>query len=394
MAGGIMYATILLELLQGIGRLFINPLFYIALMFAILLGYNRVKRERKFFHIRVVNGWSELKNSLTGGLVASLLLSVIIVAVGLSVTPQFLLALGVLTVVGFLLYTLHLLSPVILFTASFLVLVILKETGVAFTFLGIQVDGIAWNDESLVPLCILAGLLVMVEGWLIRKKGAHFASPILESTKRGMKAVAYLSKPVWLLPLLLVVPGEGISSYVPYWPQFTLGGESFSLVLFPVVIGFQQKVRKTLPIYFYPKLAKTVTLLGVAITLGGIAAYFMKEVAFFMLAAGALIRLLIILQYKMQERDDVYAVSPSSSGAMIAAVLPNSPAEKMGLVTGEVIKKVNGREVQTERELYEALQINAAHCKIEVLNHDKELRLTQHVVHSDDHHGIGLLLAR
>ncbi len=389
-----MYATILVELLQGIGRFLINPLFYLTIMFAVLLGYTRVKRERKFFHIRVANGWSELKSSLTGGLLVSLVLSLVIVAAGLAVTPQFLLVLSVITIVGMILYTLHLLSSVILITASFMVLVVLNQTGMAFTFMGIEVDGAVWNDASVVPLCILAGLLVMAEGWLIRKKGAYFASPILEKTKRGMKAVAYLSKSVWLLPLLLVVPGEGISSYVPYWPQFTLGEESFSLVLFPLVIGFQQKVRKTLPIYFYPKLARTVTLLGVAITLGGITGYFMKEAAFIMLLAGSLIRLLITLQYKMQERADVYAVAPSSNGAMIAAVLPNSPAEKMGLVTGEVIKKVNGREVQTERELYEALQVNAAHCKIEVLDHHQELRLTQHVVHSDDHHGIGLLLAR
>lgn len=389
-----MYATILVELLQGIGRFLINPLFYLTIMFAVLLGYTRVKRERRFFHIRVANGWSELKSSLTGGLLVSLVLSLVIVAAGLAVTPQFLLVLSVITIVGMVLYTLHLLSSVILITASFMVLVVLNQTGMAFTFMGIEVDGAVWNDASVVPLCILAGLLVMAEGWLIRKKGAYFASPILEKTKRGMKAVAYLSKSVWLLPLLLVVPGEGISSYVPYWPQFTLGEESFSLVLFPLVIGFQQKVRKTLPIYFYPKLARTVTLLGVAITLGGITGYFMKEAAFIMLLAGSLIRLLITLQYKMQERADVYAVAPSSNGAMIAAVLPNSPAEKMGLVTGEVIKKVNGREVQTERELYEALQVNAAHCKIEVLDHHQELRLTQHVVHSDDHHGIGLLLAR
>lgn len=389
-----MYATILVELLQGIGRFLINPLFYLTIMFAVLLGYTRVKRERRFFHIRVANGWSELKSSLTGGLLVSLVLSLVIVAAGLAVTPQFLLVLSVITIVGMILYTLHLLSSVILITASFMVLVVLNQTDMAFTFIGIEVDGAVWNDASVVPLCILAGLLVMAEGWLIRKKGAYFASPILEKTKRGMKAVAYLSKSVWLLPLLLVVPGEGISSYVPYWPQFTLGGESFSLVLFPLVIGFQQKVRKTLPIYFYPKLARTVTLLGVAITLGGITGYFMKEAAFIMLLAGSLIRLLITLQYKMQERADVYAVAPSSNGAMIAAVLPNSPAEKMGLVTGEVIKKVNGREVQTERELYEALQVNAAHCKIEVLDHHQELRLTQHVVHSDDHHGIGLLLAR
>lgn len=389
-----MYATILVELLQGIGRFLINPLFYLTIMFAVLLGYTRVRRERRFFHIRVANGWSELKSSLTGGLLVSLVLSLVIVAAGLAVTPQFLLVLSVITIVGMILYTLHLLSSVILITASFMVLVVLNQTDMAFTFMGIEVDGAVWNDASVVPLCILAGLLVMAEGWLIRKKGAYFASPILEKTKRGMKAVAYLSKSVWLLPLLLVVPGEGISSYVPYWPQFTLGEESFSLVLFPLVIGFQQKVRKTLPIYFYPKLARTVTLLGVAITLGGITGYFMKEAAFIMLLAGSLIRLLITLQYKMQERADVYAVAPSSNGAMIAAVLPNSPAEKMGLVTGEVIKKVNGREVQTERELYEALQVNAAHCKIEVLDHHQELRLTQHVVHSDDHHGIGLLLAR
>ncbi len=389
-----MYATILVELLQGIGRFFINPLFYLTIMFVILLGYNRVKRERRFFHIRVVNGWSELKNGLTGGLLVSLLLSVVIVAAGLTVTPQFLLVLSVVTVVGLILYTLHFLSPVILITVSFIVLVILEQTDTAFAFVGIEVDGAMWNEASVVPLCILAGLLVMTEGWLIRKKGAYFASPVLENTKRGMKAVAYLSKPVWLLPLLFVIPGEGISSYVPYWPQFTLGGESFSLVLFPFIIGFQQKVRKTLPVYFYPKLAKTVMLLGIAITLGGIVAYFMKEAGFVMLLAGTLIRLLITLQYKMQERDDVYAVAPSSNGAMIAAVLPNSPAEKMGLVTGEIIKKVNGRDVQTERELYEALQVNAAHCKIEVLDHHKELRLTQHAVHSNDHHGIGLLLAR
>lgn len=389
-----MYATILVELLQGMGRFLINPLFYLTIMFAVLLGYTRVRRERRFFHIRVANGWSELKSSLTGGLLVSLVLSLVIVAAGLAVTPQFLLVLSVITIVGMILYTLHLLSSVILITASFMVLVVLNQTDMAFTFMGIEVDGAVWNDASVVPLCILAGLLVMAEGWLIRKKGAYFASPILEKTKRGMKAVAYLSKSVWLLPLLLVVPGEGISSYVPYWPQFTLGEESFTLVLFPLVIGFQQKVRKTLPIYFYPKLARTVTLLGVAITLGGITGYFMKEAAFIMLLAGSLIRLLITLQYKMQERADVYAVAPSSNGAMIAAVLPNSPAEKMGLVTGEVIKKVNGREVQTERELYEALQVNAAHCKIEVLDHHQELRLTQHVVHSDDHHGIGLLLAR
>ena len=389
-----MYVDILLEVLRAIGRFFINPLFYIAIVFAIFLGYRRVKRERKSFNIRILSGWSELKNSLLAGLTVSLVLSLITIVVGLTMTPEFLLMLVASTVLGLVLYTFHLLSPVVLFAVSVAVLVLLQAVGQVFTIVGVEISGVVWHDAMITPICILAGLLCIVEGIQIRKYGASLASPILEKTKRGLKAVSYLSKQVGILPIFMLIPGDVIPSYAPYWPQFTIGEEAFSFVLFPFVIGFQQMARQTLPTYFYPKLAKSVTWLGVVVMLGGIAAYFMSEIAFIVLVAGACIRLMIALRYKLRERDDVYAVAPSTKGATIAAVLPNSPAEKMGLLAGEIIKKVNGREVQTERELYEALQVNAAHCKLEVLDHNQELRLTQHVVHSDDHHRIGLLLAR
>ncbi|MNH30491.1 Cell division topological determinant MinJ [compost metagenome] len=95
----------------------------------------------------------------------------------------------------------------------------------------------------------------------------------------------------------------------------------------------------------------------------------------------------------MQDKTDIYAVAQSTKGAIIAAVLPDSPAEKMGLLVGECIRKVNGRPVFTEAELYEALQLNAAHCRLEVLDLNNEIRLTQHVIYSNDHYRIGLLLA-
>ena len=389
-----MYVDILLELLRAIGRFFINPLFYIAIIFAIFLGYRRVKRERKSFNIRILSGWSELKNSLLASLTVSLILSFIMIAVGLTMTPEFLLVLIAITILGLVLYTFYVLSPVVLFTVSAAVLVLLEAVGQSFTIFGVEISGAMWHDAIFTPICIVAGLLCIGEGIQIRKYGAYLASPILEKTKRGLKAVSYLAKQIWILPIFMLIPGDIIPSYVPYWPQFTIGEEAFSLVLFPFVIGFQQMTRKTLPVYFYPKLAKSVTWLGIVVVLGGIAAYFMAEIAFIVLVSGACVRLYMSLQYKLRDRDDVYAVAPNSKGATIAAVLPNSPAEKMGLLAGEIIKKVNGREVQTERELYEALQVNAAHCKLEVLDHKQELRLTQHVVHSDDHHRIGLLLAR
>ena len=104
-----MYVEILLELLRAIGRFFINPVFYIAIIFAIFLGYRRVKRERKSFNIRILSGWSELKNSLLAGLTVSLILSLITIAVGLTMTPEFLLVLMASTVLGLALYTFHLL---------------------------------------------------------------------------------------------------------------------------------------------------------------------------------------------------------------------------------------------------------------------------------------------
>ena len=36
----------------------------------------------------------------------------------------------------------------------------------------------------------------------------------------------------------------------------------------------------------------------------------------------------------------------------------------MGLVPGECIRAVNGLQVSNEKELYDAIQINAAHCRL------------------------------
>ena len=66
----------------------------------------------------------------------------------------------------------------------------------------------------------------------------------------------------------------------------------------------------------------------------------------------------------------------------------------MGLQIGECIVKVNGQAVHTEDELYEALQINAAYCRLEVLDIDGEIRYTQQAVFMNDHYRIGILAAR
>ena len=386
--------TILIEILKGIGRFFINPLFYIAMLSAIFLGYRRVKRERRFFHTRILDGWSELKNMVLMGFVLSLIISLFSVVIGLTISLELLVALFFISLIGLVLYVYHVLSPIIVMTLAFCAIVWMDWQDWSYSIWGIDLVGRNVVDGLVITVPVLAGLLLMAEGILIRRNGAKFASPIVEKTKRGMNGVSYYSKQLWLLPLVTIIPGDGIQNFAPYWPQFAIGAEQFSLIIFPFVIGFQQMVRQKLPMYVYPQMGRSIVLIGELVLIVGLLAYFVPVLGAAALALGAISRTIIGVHYSRSEDRNSYAVIRSEKGIMIAGVLPDSPAEKMGLLAGEVIKKVNGQLVLTEDELYGALQINAAHCRLEVLDHSGEIRLTQHVVHSEDNHKIGLLIVR
>jgi len=393
MVGVAWMIDILYEFLRAIGRLFLNPILYLAIFMAVMIGYKRVKNERRHFHIRILSGWADAKGLLLEGLIIAVCISVLSLAIGLTVPMELLYVVTVVSFLGLLFYVFHLLSPIIYITLSVLILMLMDWQNWSFNIIGFEFSGIVVEDALAVTITILVGLLLIAEGLLIRRKGAHYSSPRFEQTKRGLRAVSYYSKKVWVLPIFLIIPGDAIQSFLPYWPQFTFGSIEFSIILFPILIGYQQMARKTLPIYLFPKLGRAVLILGELVVIGGLVAYFVPIIGLVILFAGAVLRIVISVYYLLKERKDVYAVSPKSKGVMIAAILPVSPAQKMGLKAGEVICRVNGVEVHTKQELYEALQINAAHCKLEVLDHKNELRLTQQVVYSKDHHQIGLIVA-
>lgn len=385
---------ILIEIATAIGRMFLNPLLYVAIIMAVFLGYTRVKRERKYFNIRILWGWSELVGLLKEGLWLSVIISVITLLFGLTQSVEFLIFVTAFSLLGLLLYIFHFLSPIVLTGLAVGALMVMDHQEWSFELFGWMIQGVDVLEGTAVTSALVAGLLLIAESRLIKKYGMYYASPIIEKSKRGLNAIAFFSKKIWLLPIFFIVPGDVINAYFPWWPQFSLGSEQFSLVLFPVVIGFQQMTRRSLPLYAYPKLSRAVLILGELVIIGGLVGYFYPIVGVVTVFVGAIGRLFISYIFKIRERKDVYAVSARPTGVMIAAVLPNSPAEKMELQVGEIIRKVNGMEVHNEMELYEALQINAAYCKLEVLDHNNELRLTQHAVHSEDHYRIGLIIVK
>ncbi|MDN7244431.1 PDZ domain-containing protein [Planococcus shenhongbingii] len=351
-----------------------------------------MKRERKMFRTRIVWGWTEFSGFLKDGWKYALIFSVIFAGVGLVIPLEWLVALSIVSIImvisGF-----YQAGSFIYLTAAAVALGWLFDFNEWSANLGfINYDGyyIAW--EWLLPVALLAGGFVIAEGLMISKNGAPSASPRLQKSPRGLKAAAYDSKRLWLIPVLLAVPGSLIEEVAPYWPQIPIGQSSFSFILFPFVFGFQNRARKTLPVYLYPAIGKMTWKLGVGIAVLALASLLWEPLAIIALILGVIGRLVITLYFEMKERQGNHAVTPHSQGLMIVDVLPDSPAHKMGLLRGEVIRKVNGLSVSNETELYEAIQVNAAHCRLEVLDHSHEVRLRQHIIFRHDHHRLGLIV--
>lgn len=359
---------------------------------AVLLGYFRVKRERKSFRTRIVWGWTEFIGLLKEGLQFALIYSVLIAGIGLVVPMEWLWALSIVSIIVVISGIYQLASFVYLAAGAVALGWLFRKNDWSFGFLDFEYNGYFVEWQWLFPVALIAGAILIAEGVQIAKHGAISASPALHKTQRGMRAAVYLPKRLWLLPVLFVVPGSFLESYAPYWPQFPLGESMFSFVLFPVVFGFQSRARRTLPLYFYPKVGKATWITGVGVIVLTLTAFFWEPMALIALAAGCIGRLFVSVYFAVKERQGNHIVAPQPTGVMIVDVLPNSPAEKMGLLRGEVIRKVNGLTVTNESELYEAIQVNAAHCRLEVLDHNREVRLRQHVVFRHDHHRLGLIV--
>ncbi len=385
---------IVIEIVKGFGRLFMNPLLYIAIICCLAIGHRRVQNERKWFNRQIHWGMYETVFLLKQGWRMALIFTIISLLLGFVLPPVYLVLVAIIMIIGLVSFYYHLASAVYGFGFAFVILWFTYVYDGSWTLGPWQVDALSMHQHLFMTVPFLLAIVLIIEGQLIKKYAAWNASPRYQKTDRGLKAVTYLAKRIWILPVFFLIPGSVIPDALPFWPRFNIGSETFSLVLFPVVFGFQQRARKELPATFYPKFGATVQLLGALVLIEALIAIFIPIVGLAAVVLAVIGRMLISILYSISERKGAFAVTPNKKGVVVVAVLPGSPAEAMGIQKGEVIRRVNGIPIHSEDELYEALQINAAHCRIEVLDTNDEVRIRQHVVFRDDHFRIGLIVLK
>jgi hypothetical protein len=227
---------------------------------------------------------------------------------------------------------------------------------------------------------------------LIIWKGSSRTSPRLLKGKRGQYIGAHEATRFWLVPQFLLIPMGAIPAQGD-WPMFGMQAVGYSILLVPFAVGFRQLNAHSLPQEAIKATGKQVLALGaliVVITLVGVFTD-LPLLAVIALIGGMLGRELITVINSQKDDHGKPFFTRRNNGLVVLGVVPGTPAAKMGIQVGEVVMKVNGVSLNNESEFYQALQINAAFCKLEILDHQGEIRFAQRSLYENEHHELGLL---
>ncbi|ADH98602.1 ICP22 family protein [Salisediminibacterium selenitireducens] len=379
-----------MELLTGAGRLFLHPYTYLFILIALWGAMRIIKRERKDFHSRMYTVGTFLTAPLPAALTAALLLSLIATGIGITL-PAGVIVLLALAWIPFLLSgSARWMSATFAGGLTLLILPWLPESGAGFERGDTWLAEIAAFDP--IHLAALVSLLFAAEAILVKVDGWRMTSPRITSSTRGKKVGEHLARRLWLFPLFLLFP-QGEMTGAAYWPPIPelLPAESFGFLLIPVMLGYHLRVSGD-----YAKVATKrvgnrllfLSVIAVGLTVG---AYWIPELIWLLPIVLLIGRWLVFLTYERADKRKLSIFTRLEEGMKVLGIFPGTTAEKMAVETGEVIMKVNGNYVNSQREFYQALQQNSAYCKLEVLDEEGELRITQTSVTDKDHYLRGFM---
>lgn len=381
-----------IELLKGTGKLLLHPVFYYSIILAAILGISRVKRERENFTVRAKDALFELRQLFPLGLLIGLIISVVTVAAGIPIPFAAILLVAAFTLLLSLTREIRLLAPAYPIGAAFFTLIFLSGKNINIPFIS---DSFASLDDKIFPtIAIVLALLTIGEGVLIFRNGTKGTSPKLIKSKRGQTVGVHEVKRLWMVPVFLLIPGDVLSLPFEWWPVFTMGDNTYSLILVPFAVGMHQQIQGMLPKEAVHQLGSRVTGLGILIILIAAAGYWYPIASIAAVATALIGREALTLSQRMQEDNKPFYFSKKNHGVMILGVIPESPADKMALGVGELVTKVNGTKVNDEQSFYEALMPNRAHCKLEVLDTNGQIRFVQRALYEGDHHELGILFVQ
>lgn len=215
----------------------------------------------------------------------------------------------------------------------------------------------------------------------------HVSPRILRSHGRRR-----LQSRVWqliFLPLVVPVPGTFVQA-APFLKLLSpsIGGVSFTLL--PVVLGFglhtfgdvRARLRRRA---ILDGILMAAALVGTVLGFAGV----VSDTGLVWFIGGVAVLLLGTLLLTPDNEQD--ALTDAPGGVRVVAVIPGTPAAKMGLHTGDTILQCNGADVPNARAFYNATQQLGTFCRLRVRGSDGRFRLAETAIFAGAPHMLGVI---
>jgi len=391
--------TLFQNLLLALLLFVLQPTFIIGVALALLAKTRRFKYARSKLRTTIYKENFEIKRFFTWGLVPGAILSLLSVLIGMPVTIDWLIIYQIITLL-FLGLGYRFIHPVFTFSASGLTVLVLQMFVTDESLFG-QILG-QWNSPIVsqttmsyehVQIIFLFVVLILLSTIGVFYKGnMNQFVPRFLKTKRGKLVARYRMTPLWLMPLVVVIPGDTFTALFEWWPVFSIGNQTYSFLIIPVLLGFRYTVQAQLLSEAKQGLIRDFSILSLAGVILFVSTFWldlMGAVGLLVLFVGGVY---ILYRHRQRERKWAFKFGPDQDGLRVVAVRPNSPAERMSLEVGDVLVESNQMNLTSAEDLTESLFNNRSYSKLKVKRLDGELVMTETPIYEEDAHDLGLVI--
>lgn len=371
-------------ILKLIGSYLLTPVLWLGILYVIISYNQRINKERKQFRVAINKDFYEGRNFIKYGLFFFVIGSLISMILGLTLPTNSVYIYQILVVLAFLINGFSTTSMLLVMTAAGILELVVPRFITFFGDVFPEISGPSW--------LLLIFISILADYYLTRNMKKHPLSPKIKSGKRGRNIATYLGRETVVFPLLALIPSGTLSSTLNFWPVFNIGNQKFSLILFPIFISTSVKViKRAKERVIQDKLKNIELLLGLTFVLI-VLTKFMSKLFLISLIILTVVSIFFEIKLRKKEKDADSWYVETDEGIRIISVQPETPAAKMKLQPGDVILTCNNREVNSEEEFYQALQLNSAYCHVKVRTYEGDLRIAESAIFMDSPHEIGLIL--
>ncbi|HLR88395.1 MAG TPA: PDZ domain-containing protein [Atopostipes sp.] len=390
------------NILWAILLYFLQPVFIIGLLYTIFNRNKRVKYSRKNFRVNFNRTNFELKDFFIKGLLPGILVSILSLVLGVPLTIEWYLIYQIVAILFLLIGGSRFIHPIFTFSMTSILMYAanLFQFDLNFQWLQpvINENLFIMNFELnslpslLMNVLLFTSFILLITTFVMSRDNENKIFPILGSSKRGKTIALYPNKSLWVLPMLIVVPGEVIEPFADWWPLLNIGGERFALLILPVLIGLHYTVSTQLLNEATSIIQKEFRWLSLVGLLGVVLTYFYPILSVVVTGLLLIIGLFILYRHRKRENLWTFRYGPADEGLRVIAVRPDSPAERLNLSIGDIIMDMNDKTMNSREEFNEMLAYNRSYIKMRIKRKDGEIVIAETPLYDDDYNNLGLLI--